>query len=805
MNARADGRHGWRHTRLAPRIVGISVVLLLLVQAVVFAIVRVGIERQAQAVIAKELATGERVWRRLLDQNAARLRQGAQLLASDYGFRTAVASADRETVLSALENHGERIGSVLTAFLDAEGRLVTRTDLPATALSPQQVDDRLQAVARSLAEQPQQPSVLALLDRVPYQFVLVPVRAPLVIGWVLMSFPIDQALADDMDQLFAVPLAVVGHGPGQEPAVVVSTGVARPPQRHAPIAALPLGVSPLTFDGERYLARAFALDTLHGEATTVLLRSVDEAMAPFWQLQWLLLVVAALGVGLFAAINWAAMRRVTRPLRALTRAAQALERGEAAVALEGADRGDEVGALARGFETMRSSLARQQADIQRLAFEDPLTGLPNRARLRLALLQVLDGRSPSHPLTVLTLNLDRFKHINHVLGYAFGDTVLRAAAQRLRDVVDAPGALLARVGGDEFCVLVPGADADAAMALAERLAAAFQAPLVLDEQTVDLSAGMGVAVWPDDGADADTLLGRAEIAMRAAKARAEHCLRYDAALDAGSAQTLSLLSDLRQAVDRHELRLYLQPKIDVRTGAVVAAEALVRWHHPRRGLVPPMQFIPFAEQTGFVRALTRWMVEETARQWPGLQAASPGLRVAINLSTRDLMAPDLVEWLEAWQRRHGIGPAAVGLEITESAIMDDPQRAEATLNRLAAMGFRLSIDDFGTGYSSLAYLKRLPVQELKIDRSFVMGMERAADDAVIVRSTIDLAHNLGLSVVAEGVENAAILVALRDLGCDEAQGYHIARPMPVDDWAAWCRTWRSTGSPAAPPSGTVAA
>ncbi|MDT7928622.1 putative bifunctional diguanylate cyclase/phosphodiesterase, partial [Tepidimonas sp.] len=585
----------------------------------------------------------------------------------------------------------------------------------------------------------------------------------------------------------------------------VATGPARAPSAGAAIAALSPGVSPVTLDRERYLARAFGLESLDGGVTTVLLRSVDDAVTPYQQLERFLGGIAILGVVLFALVNWLAMRRVTRPLRALTRAARAFERGDASVDLIGTERSDEVGALARGFETMRSSLARQQADIQRLAFEDPLTGLPNRARLRLALLQVLDGRSPSHPLTVLTLNLDRFKHINHVLGYAFGDTVLRAAAQRLRDVIDAPGALLARVGGDEFCVLVPGADADAAMALAERLAAAFQAPLVLDEQTVDLSAGMGVAVWPDDGADADTLLGRAEIAMRAAKARAEHCLRYDAALDAGSAQTLSLLSDLRQAVDRHELRLYLQPKIDVRTGAVVAAEALVRWHHPRRGLVPPMQFIPFAEQTGFVRALTRWMVEETARQWPGLQAASPGLRVAINLSTRDLMAPDLVEWLEAWQRRHGIDPAAVGLEITESAIMDDPQRAEATLNRLAAMGFRLSIDDFGTGYSSLAYLKRLPVQELKIDRSFVMGMERAADDAVIVRSTIDLAHNLGLSVVAEGVENAAILVALRDLGCDEAQGYHIARPMPVDDWAAWCRTWRSTGSPAAPPSDTLAA
>lgn len=807
MSAWPNWRAGWRDVRLAPRIVGISVALLLLVQAVVFVFVRAGIETQAQAEIAKELATGERVWRRLLEQNAARLQQGAQLLASDYGFRTAVASGDRETAQSALENHGERIGSVLSAFFDARGTLVAHSPFPAWSLAPAQATATLQAVAQGLAD-PARTSALAFLGRTPYQFVLVPVRAPLVIGWVLMSFPIDQALADDLYRLFAVHVAVVGEVPGQPPAVIVGAGAAQPAHRQAALAALPPGQSALALDGERYLARAFRLESLNGSVGTVLLRSVDEVMAPFVRLQWLLGGITVLGVLLFALVNWGAMRRVTQPLRALTRAARALEQGEADVALAGTDRNDEVGRLARGFEAMRGSLARQQAEIRRMAFEDRLTELPNRARFRLALQQALDGRDAARPLAVLTLNLDRFKHINHVLGYAFGDAVLRAAAARLRETVDLPGGMLARLGGDEFCVLVPDADAAQALALAERLAAAFQAPLVLDEQTVDLSVGMGVAVWPGDGADADTLLGHAEIAMRAAKARAVGLLRYDAALDVASAQTLSLLGDLRQAIDRHELRLYLQPKIEVASGAVVAAEALVRWRHPQRGLVPPMQFIPFAEQTGFVRVLTRWMLEETARQWPVLQAACPRLRVAVNLSTRDLMDPDLAGWLDAWRRGHGIDPAAIGLEITESAIMDDPQRAEATLNRLADLGFRLAIDDFGTGYSSLAYLKRLPVQELKIDRSFVAGMERDADDATIVRSTIDLAHNLGLSVVAEGVENAAILTALRALGCDEAQGYHIARPMPVADWDAWCRA-RASGSPGAPgapaASGTVPA
>ena len=266
-------------------------------------------------------------------------------------------------------------------------------------------------------------------------------------------------------------------------------------------------------------------------------------------------------------------------------------------------------------------------------------------------------------------------------------------------------------------------------------------------------------------------------------------LAYEPALDSSSAQNLSLLTDLRHALEHGELRLFLQPKISVATGRVVAAEALVRWQHPQRGLVPPMLFIPFAEQTGFVRQLTLWMFEEAARQWQGLQRPDQHIRVAINLSTRDLLDLEFPRRLADVMAQYQVPTSGFCLEITESAIMDDPQRAEATLNKLSAQGFKLSIDDFGTGYSSLAYLKRLPVNELKIDKSFVMGMEHDQSDAKIVRSTIDLAHNLGLTVVAEGVENAAILAQLGELHCDEAQGYHMSKPVPATDFMAQCERW----------------
>jgi len=350
----------------------------------------------------------------------------------------------------------------------------------------------------------------------------------------------------------------------------------------------------------------------------------------------------------------------------------------------------------------------------------------------------------------------------------------------------APGDVPARLGGDEFAVLMHDADAARAGELARRIATVFETPLTLDDQTVDLSAGIGIACAPEHAAEADALLSRAEVAMYAAKRSTAGARLYDPSLDSGSAQTLSLLSELRRAIELGELRLYLQPKVALNPRRLIGAEALVRWQHPTRGIVPPLQFIPFAEQTGFVRHLTLWIFGEVAARQRRL--AELGVRcTSVNLSTRDLLDTELPEKLEALLTQHGARAEAFCLEITESAIMDDPARAEQTLNRLAERGYKLSIDDFGTGYSSLAYLQRLPVGELKIDKSFVMAMERAEGDQKIVRSTIDLAHNLGLSVVAEGVENEAILARLSELGCDEAQGYHLSKPLPSEAFEGWVR------------------
>ena len=511
--------------------------------------------------------------------------------------------------------------------------------------------------------------------------------------------------------------------------------------------------------------------------------------------------------GLVAGGVWAA-RRLAQPLQALTQAALEFDTRPAAqpdgnaAAAPGPTRNDEIGDLANALAQVRSAGATQHAQTHALAYRDRLTGLPNRAQFCENVQQAIcNAGTDGAALTVLTLDLDRFRHINEVLGGRFGDHALVAVALRLEQAVR-EGDVVARLGGDEFALLLPHAEPAVAERLVQRIAHALEQPLTIAGHTVDLSAGLGLATWPLHADDGETLLSRAEMAMVAAKRRRTGIQVYDPADDSASALNLSLLGELRQALARNELRIVLQPKITIDTGAVNGAEALMRWQHPSRGLLQPQQFIPFAEQTGFIRQLTLWIFDQAAR----LQVALALLgvrRVSVNLSARDLADPELPEKLDIILRLHGAVAEGFCLEITESAIMDDPARAEATLHHLCEHGFKLSIDDYGAGFSSLAHLQRLPVNELKIDQRFVMAMERAPGDALIVQSTIALAHALGLTVVAEGVENAKVWELLRELDCDEAQGYHMGRPMPASEFHAWTLAWAAKQRPVAAAGASV--
>ncbi|MBY0454870.1 MAG: EAL domain-containing protein [Burkholderiaceae bacterium] len=746
-------------------------------------VVRASLERNARSQIAQTLDTAEKVWHRLLEQNAERLRQAATLLASDQRLGAAVQEGDLPAIQSILDTHGKHMGATVTALLD------NNVGLRAVHTGPGMggLQAALVPALPGLLSVPQQGSTVAIVAGLPYQFVMVPLKMPVAMGWVLIGLPISQAWADEMRQLLSVQVALrlrdAAHGAWTVPISTLSLDALDTLRQ-------PIGmVTELHSAGHLLLARTGTLSSVGGQVQVVLLHPVDAVLASSLQLQALLWIVTGTGALLFAVGMGLMSRRVLVPLRSLVLGTQRLARGEYEIPVEHTQRSDEWGVLARAFDHMRTSIAEQHTEIRHLAYWDRLTGLPNRERFRDILLQAITAHA-SHadraaPLAVITLDLDRFKHVNDVLGYAFGDQLLQAVAERLRQQVSADNDVVARLGGNEFALLLGSADKAAALEVARRIADSLESPMAFGDQTVDLSAGIGIACWPVDADNVDTLLGHSEIAMYAAKRRLNGPQLYDAALDSSSTQTLSLLTELRRAVEHNELRLYLQPKVALQGQLGVTAESLLRWQHPVRGLVPPGEFIPFAEQTGFVRQLTLWMFDTAARLLSDARAQDMGLRVSVNLSTRDLLDPDLSVRLGTMLERHGVRAESFCLEITESAIMDDPQRAEAMLNRLSQQGFKLSIDDFGTGYSSLGYLKRLPVDELKIDRSFVMGMEGDENDATIVRSTIDLAHNLGLSVVAEGVENAAILERLRALACDEAQGYHISRPMPIEAFFAW--------------------
>ena len=764
--------------RLSTRIVTLFLALLLLVQLAGLLLTDGTIMRTARAALGQDLGVGERVWHRLLQQKADGLVQGATVLAADYGFRSAVASGDVDTLGSALDNSAARIGATLGAWID--------TDLQVKAVHDKQGDlaDRgaLRRIAAELARS-RRGSVVATVGGHPYQFVAVPVKAPLVIGWVMMGFPIDAALIDDMRALSGLHVALLAPDARGALATGIST-LGDAAQR----VDLGHGDSAIVAGEEMMLRR---LPLAPGSASSVvLMQSVSEAVAPYRKLQGLLLLITAGGVAVFAVFSVFTARAITTPLQSLVRASERLGRGDYTQPVGHTDRHDEIGELAQAFDLMRTNIAAQAAEVRQLAYWDRLTGLPNRAQFRETVQAAMDGGAHGGgPLSVLMLDLDRFKRVNDVLGYRFGDLLLQAVAERIVRHGVREGDLVARLSGDEFALLLPGADAARALAVAQRIAEVFEQPLQLEDQTVDISAGFGIACWPAHAGDADALISRAEVAMYAAKRKTASALVYDPAIDAGSAQTLSLLSELRRALEQHELRLFLQPKIALASGRLVGAEALVRWQHPTRGMVPPMQFIPFAEQTGFVRQLTLWMFEAAAAAWPRLAAL--GIEcVSVNLSTRDLLDAELPAKLGAILARQGMLASAFCLEITESAIMDEPQRAHATLDALSAAGFKLSIDDYGTGYSSLQYVAGLPVDELKIDKGFVMSMLTVPKHAAIVRSTIELAHTLGLSVVAEGVESAALLVQLRALDCDEAQGYHMSRPVPVAELESFAERWR---------------
>lgn len=443
--------------------------------------------------------------------------------------------------------------------------------------------------------------------------------------------------------------------------------------------------------------------------------------------------------------------------------------------------------LAYGIANLRIRERHRVAEqtIERMAYEDALTGLHNRLALCERLQEGLEfAREQQRSLALLIIKARGFQEINDTLGYRQGDRLLRELGARLRALVE-EGGTLARVGEDDFAVLMPGAGADVAAALAGRLMRSLRHPVDLGELTVDARASIGIALFPGHGADPDVLIRRASMAAYHARRRVAGYALYAGSLDQDCTRRLALMGELHRAINHGELRLYCQPKVEMASGRVCGAEALVRWLHPKVGLVGPGEFIKLAEHAGLITPLTHWVLEAAFRQAYAWQEAGLAVPLSINLSAQDMHDPELIDRVRGLFATWGARPDLIQFELTESALLDDPAGALETLSALKRMDVELFIDDYGTGYSSLSYLQKLPVDAIKIDQSFVASMVADEDSAIIVRSTIELGHNLNLGVVAEGVESEAIWERLSDLGCDTAQGYFIGIPIRSDEFADW--------------------
>jgi diguanylate cyclase (GGDEF)-like protein len=449
--------------------------------------------------------------------------------------------------------------------------------------------------------------------------------------------------------------------------------------------------------------------------------------------------------------------------------------------------------LSYGIATLRTRARHREAEstIERLAYYDVLTGLPNRTLLMQQLDQALAAaRRHNTPLAMLHLEVDRFGEINRVLGYACGDQFLLGLVRRAATVVTRP-AILARLGEAEFGLVLPAVGAEEAIAKARELIAVMEEPVDIAGCMIDARIGVGIALFPGHGTDAATLVRRAAAALQQSSHAYGGYAMHTGEFERDYLRRLRLIGDLHRAVRQDELQLFCQPKVDIATGAICGVEALVRWLHPEHGMIPPTEFIPLAEQAGTITPLTHWVMNAAFHQGSAWHDAGLDRPMAVNLSAHDLYNPNLIDHVRGLFSTWGLPPELIQFELTESALMAEPAVALETVARLKDIGVQLFVDDFGTGYSGLSYLQRLPVDAIKIDQSFVMPMVNNADSAVIVSSTIELGHNLGLKVVAEGVENAAVLARLAALGCDVAQGYLIAKPMPAAELQSWERSRQS--------------
>ena len=755
--------------RLLVLIIGLAV----LTQTVTLFAVLASTARDVRARGAEQLSADGSFVDQLIRYRAEQLASAVAVLAEDFGFREAVASGDGPTMLSAAGNNARRVGADLVLLINTRGRV-----LASSAPSEAQVGSPIGGLLLGERGQHDRPRFMVLGQRT-YQLFLSPVRTPEIIAWVAMGFAVDDALARNIRDLAGVEVTLGIRGAAGFTRVASSL----PPAEQAALRVDSLAQSPargahvMRIGDTSYLTLVQQIDSRGEPAEAILQKPMAAVLAPYQELRNSLLLIDGATIVLAAVIGMLLGRGATRPLGELVLAAERIQHGRYDTAVKVAG-GKEFRSLADTFNAMQRTIADREADITRHAFYDSLTGLPNRALAERRLEELLRGRETPAAFALILILVRSVHEVNATFGQEVADEVVQEAARRLGRNLAAQH-VIARLGESQFLVIAPGFSAERARIYLDQLAGALRGGFHLSGMTLDLGVTAGICGYPEHGQNAKDLLRRVQVALGDAADTRLRVASYEPGRDEQHRRRLTLITGLRAAIERDELTLKYQPKVEVATRCVKSLEALVRWQHATLGAVSPGEFVPLAESAGASRALTNWVLGAAIRQLGEWRRRGLEVELAVNLSAPDILDPDLGDGILQMLAEQHVDPGTLLLEITESAVMHDPDLAARHMQPLRAAGVRFAIDDFGTGHSSLSLLSRLPVDELKIDRSFI-SQALSGRNAAIVASTVALAHGMGLSVVAEGVETSDAWNLLKRLRCDCAQGYLISQPMPPE-------------------------
>jgi predicted signal transduction protein with EAL and GGDEF domain len=723
--------------------------------------------------IQSQLGASARTFERILDDRVEKLSASALLLSRDYGFRDAINNPDDQaTVMSALRNHRARLGADLAYILNLDDELVASATAGDAGVSYTLIPDDMKMEAE---ENGSAARMVEIGGRV-YELVVVPVLAPIPTAWIAFGMELNEASAREIKSLSPIALEIgfVYQGEDGQYSLAGATSeraaLADFLRDHPPMAQ----VFSAEFGGQDHLFWRLPLHASDGDAeiSALLYYSIDVALEPFDPLVVAMAGILVGGLVLLVGGSVVVSRGVTRPLRRLADAAQRITAGEyQQVATP--EEGDEVADLTVSFNQMVDAVQERENKIRFQAYHDTETGFPNRLMFE----EMLDTAiATSNSFVVMVAEVQQVPELRTVLNHRNVNDLMVCVGERLKQVADTE---VARLSTESFAFILE--DASEAETLASLVMNSFLTPFDVTGIVIDARAKLGLVKYPGDGEDTALLLRHAYAALDKGRAAQKGYAWYDPDTDKSQTQRLSMMSELRVGLKNGEVRFAYQPKLDLATGKISSVEALVRWISPSRGFVPPDDFIPLAERTGDVRHLTEWGLRAAIMQVADWREKGLNLAVAVNLSTNDLMNPGLPGQVLTLLKEFSVPANLLKLEVTESAVMHDTDRALDVLNMLSAMGLTLSIDDYGTGYSSLSYIKKLPVSEIKIDKSFVMNLAKSDEDNILVRSTIELGHNLGLTVTAEGVEDEESVSRLKAYGCDTLQGYHISRPVPAQE------------------------